>query len=56
MTPIPEFQSIEPYIDPCALETMTNKEFKTACGHKAWAWRGKKILLRNDAIIRKDPT
>ena len=53
MTPIPEFQSIEPYIDPCALETMTNKEFKAAYGHKAWAWRGKKILLRNDAIIRK---
>ena len=56
MTPIPEFQSITPYIDTALLETMTNKEFKAAYGQKAWAWRGKKILLRNDAIIRKDLT
>ena len=54
MTPIPEFQRVMPYIEAVELEGMTNKEFKAKYGHKAWAWRGKKVLLRNADIVRKE--
>lgn len=50
-TPIPEFQHIQPFVDLAAIESMTNKEFKAAYGHRAFSWRGKKILLRNQAYI-----
>ena len=50
-TPIPEFQRIEPYIDINELETLTNKEFKAKYGNRAFSWRGKKILMRNQNII-----
>ena len=50
-TPIPEFQRIEPYIDINELETLTNKEFKAKYGNRAFSWRGKKILIRNQNII-----
>lgn len=50
-TPIPEFQRIEPYIDINELETLTNKEFKAKYGNRAFSWRGKKILMRNQEII-----
>ena len=50
-TPIPEFQQIEPYINIDELETLTNKEFKAKYGHRAFSWRGKKILMRNQEII-----
>ena len=52
-TPIIEFQSIEPYVDVDELETMTNKEFKAKYGHRAFSWRGKKILIRNQEYISK---
>ena len=52
-TPIIEFQSIEPYVDVEELESMTNKEFKTKHGHRAFSWRGKKILIRNQEYITK---
>ena len=50
-TPIPEFQSVEPYIDRDELDSLTNKEFKAKYGHRAFSWRGKKILMRNQEII-----
>lgn len=52
-TPIIEFQSIEPYVDVAELESMTNKEFKIKHGHRAFSWRGKKILIRNQEYITK---
>lgn len=53
-TPIPEFQQIDPYVNPIDLESLTNKTFKAAFGHRAFAWRGKATLLRNAQIIDKD--
>ena len=50
-TPIPEFQAIEPFINIEELDTLTNKEFKAKYGHRAFSWRGKKILMRNQEII-----
>ena len=52
-TPIIEFQSIKPYVDVEELESMTNKEFKAKYGHRAFSWRGKKILIRNQEYITK---
>ena len=52
-TPIIEFQSIEPYVDITELESITNKEFKAKYGHRAFSWRGKKILIRNQEYISK---
>ena len=52
-TPIPEFQKIEPHIDINELEMLTNKEFKAKYGHRAFSWRGKKILMRNQEIIEE---
>ena len=52
-TPIPEFQQIEPHIDINELEMLTNKEFKAKYGHRAFSWRGKKILMRNQNIIEE---
>ena len=52
-TPIIEFQSVEPYVDITELESMTNKEFKAKYGHRAFSWRGKKILIRNQEYINK---
>ena len=50
-TPISEFQHVEPYIDINELEALTNKEFKAKYGNRAFSWRGKKILMRNQNII-----
>ncbi|WP_137661705.1 epoxyqueuosine reductase [Veillonella tobetsuensis] len=50
-TPIVEFQSIEPYVDIEELESISNKEFKSKYGHRAFSWRGKKILIRNNKYI-----
>ena len=52
-TPIPEFQQIEPFIEINELDALTNKEFKAKYGNRAFAWRGKKILMRNQTIIEK---
>lgn len=51
-TPIPEFKNIEPFLDAQSLATMTNREFKATYGHRAFSWRGKKILLRNHEYIQ----
>ncbi|KAF1683307.1 epoxyqueuosine reductase [Veillonella sp. R32] len=50
-TPIKEFRQIEPHVKLADLTTLTNKTFKTAFGHRAFAWRGKATLLRNAEII-----
>ena len=52
-TPIPEFQSVEPYINIDELDSLTNKEFKAKYGNRAFSWRGKKILMRNQNIIEE---
>lgn len=52
-TPIPEFQRVEPYIDINELASLTNKEFKAKYGNRAFSWRGKKILMRNQNIIEE---
>lgn len=47
-TPIPEFrENLTIHINREDIEPLTNKEFKAAYGHRAYAWRGKKVLLRN---------
>ena len=50
-TPIPEFQTIAPYLDPVPLEAMTNRIFKITYGDRAFSWRGKKVLLRNQTYV-----
>ncbi|WP_127058725.1 epoxyqueuosine reductase [Veillonella ratti] len=50
-TPIPEFQTIEPYVSPATLEGLTNKTFKAAYGDRAFSWRGKAVLLRNTGYV-----
>ncbi len=52
-TPLPEFQQVEPWLAVEKLQDITNKEFKSQFGHRSFAWRGKKILLRNQHIIDK---
>lgn len=51
LTPFEEFQKVQPYVNPDELREMTNRQFKEAYGHRAFSWRGKAILLRNDDII-----
>ena len=51
-TPIPEFQHVEPYIDINEIETLTNKEFKAKYGHRAFSWRGKKILIETKILLK----
>lgn len=53
LTPIKEFQSIEPMLAKESLASLSNREFKAAHGHRAFAWRGKATLLRNFDIIEK---
>lgn len=58
ITPFAEFRHIDPQISTEELANMTNKQFKERYGHRAFSWRGKKILLRNEAYIKskKDST
>lgn len=51
LTPIKEFQHIEPVLAKEDLQDLTNRQFKAAYGHRAFAWRGKATLLRNFTII-----
>ncbi|MGP2528747.1 epoxyqueuosine reductase [Acidaminococcus sp. LBK-2] len=47
-TPLPEFrQERIPRLEESTLEAMTNRQFREAYGDRSFAWRGKKILLRN---------
>lgn len=55
-TPIPEFQTVEPYVNPVQLPELTNKTFKAEYGHRAFAWRGKAVLLRNANYIAETNT
>ncbi len=50
-TPIPEFLSPRlPLLDTGELEGLTNRQFKERYGDFAFAWRGKAVLLRNQAL------
>lgn len=51
LTPIKEFQHIDPRIEPNLLGPMTNRQFKEAFGHRAFAWRGKATLWRNCQLL-----
>ena len=54
ITPIGAFrQHILPRLEADELEAMTNRQFREAYGNRAFAWRGKAILLRNMAYITK---
>lgn len=55
-TPIPEFQTIDPYVNPTDLEGLTNKTFKAAYGDRAFSWRGKAVLLRNATYVNTATT
>ena len=47
-TPLPEFyQDRLPRLSPSDIESLSNKQFQQAFGDRAFAWRGKKVLLRN---------
>lgn len=47
-TPLEEFQrDLINYITEEDLKTLSNKEFRKKFGDRAFAWRGKKVLLRN---------
>lgn len=50
-TPIPEFRRIQARLDVSEVAPLSNREFKNAFGHRAFAWRGKKVLLRNQEIL-----
>ena len=52
-TPIPEFKEIKPILPVNTIWSITNKEFKSTYGHRAFSWRGKQILLRNDEYINE---
>ncbi|WP_295787468.1 epoxyqueuosine reductase [uncultured Veillonella sp.] len=51
LTPIKEFQHIEPVLKKEDLQDLSNRQFKEAFGHRAFAWRGKATLLRNFDIV-----
>lgn len=53
ITTIPEFTHITPLISAEEIEDLTNRKFKALFGHKAFSWRGKKLLLRNLNIIKE---
>ena len=55
-TPIPEFQTVEPYVNPAELVGLTNKTFKAAYGDRAFSWRGKAVLLRNAGYVADTAT
>lgn len=47
-TPLPEFyRNRLSQLCPSDIESLSNKQFQQAFGDRAFAWRGKKVLLRN---------
>lgn len=56
VTQLAEWQNPEPYLDPVKLQTLSNREFRAAHGHKAYAWRGHRIILRNQTYIDQTVT
>lgn len=52
VTPIPEFKMRrQARLTARELENLTNRQFKEKYGERAFAWRGKKLLLRNLALL-----
>lgn len=55
VTPIPEFRhGRRARLTVEELEPLTNRQFKEMYGQRAFAWRGKKLLLRNLALLEPD--
>lgn len=53
VTPLKEFkEGLQPFLSCEEVATLSNKEFKKRYGNRAFSWRGKNILLRNDLIIK----
>ena len=53
-TPLPEFQNDRiTHITAAEIARHSNRTFQAAYGDRAWAWRGKKILLRNAALLEE---
>lgn len=51
-TPLPEFQNDRiTRITAEEISHYSNRTFQAAYDDRAWAWRGKKILLRNAALL-----
>ena len=47
-TPLPEFyRNRLAKLGPSDIESLSNKQFQQTFGDRAFAWRGKKVLLRN---------
>lgn len=52
VTPIKEFRQNRLFhLKREDIETLTNRQFRAAYGNRSFAWRGKKILLRNLDIV-----
>lgn len=55
LTPIPEFRERrQARLTVEELEPLTNRQFKEKYGERAFAWRGKKLLLRNLALLDEE--
>lgn len=55
-TPIAEFKENRfQYLTSANIEDLTNKEFKEHYGNRSFAWRGKRILLRNIDYLQSSP-
>lgn len=57
VTPLPEFRRDRlATLQAKDLEPLTNRQFREKYGSRAFAWRGKKILLRNLALLEEKGT
>jgi epoxyqueuosine reductase QueG len=55
-TPLAEFRENRLYhLTSADIEPLTNKGFKSSYGNRSFAWRGKKLLLRNIACLQASP-
>ncbi len=55
VTDIKEFVAVDPFLMVEELEHLSNREFAKRFNHRAFSWRGKKVLLRNAHILSKKP-
>ena len=54
VTPVPEFKRRrQSRLTVQELEPLTNRQFKERYGERAFAWRGKKLLLRNLVLLNE---
>lgn len=56
LSPLPEFAADHiRHIDAATLAAHSNRTFQAAYGDRAWAWRGKGVLLRNAGYLADTP-